>query len=96
MVVQKVNLKKIFDFFSFGNKILQQTVESPLGSDLAPFFVNLFLHMSESDWVQNMCRNELTTARGVKTSFNSLIIYSKLMMGLYLISFIMYVQNKSN
>ena len=83
---KKNNLKESIQFllnksfFIFGNKILQLTVGIPMGSDLAPFFANLFLHMYESNWVQSKCRNELTTARGVETSLDSLVIHEQLMI----------------
>ena len=68
VVFQKTKLKEsirflLNSFFTFDNNILQQTVGIPMGSDPAPFFANLFLHMYESDWVQNMCRNRLPTVR---------------------------------
>ena len=34
------------------NIIMIQVIETPMGSDQAPFFANLFLAQKEADWVK--------------------------------------------
>ena len=43
-------------FLSIGNIIMIQVIEIPMGSDPAPFFVNLFLAHKEADWVKAQCK----------------------------------------
>ena len=50
-------------YFTVGPKILCQIICIPMGSDLAPFFANLFLYFYESKWMNELKKNDLIKAR---------------------------------
>ena len=50
-------------YFYVGSKILRQIIGTPMGSDPAPFFANLFLYYYESKWINEIKRNDLIRAR---------------------------------
>ena len=50
-------------FFTIGNKIFQQIIGIPMGSDPAPFFANLFLYYYENKWLRKVQRSDLRRAR---------------------------------
>ena len=61
----KQAIKYIMDncFFKFGNKVFQQTIGIPMGSDPAPFMANLFLYYYEEKWIRKTKRKDLIMAR---------------------------------
>ena len=56
-------------FFSFGNKIFQQVIGIPMGSDPAPFMANLFLFFYENKWVLKTKKSNLKHARMFGNTF---------------------------
>ena len=50
-------------FFKFGNKVFQQIIGIPTGSDLAPFMANLFLYYFEDKWMRKTKRKNVFLAR---------------------------------
>ena len=50
-------------YFTIGDKIFQQIIGIPMGSDPAPFFANLFLYFYESKWLRKLQRSDLRRAR---------------------------------
>ena len=50
-------------FFTVGNKLFQQVIGIPMGSDPAPFFANLFLYFYESKYVKSLMKRDLSRAR---------------------------------
>ena len=60
-------------FFTVGPKIFCQIIGIPIGSDPAPFFVDLFLYFYESKWINELKKNDLIKARKLCNIFR--IIY---------------------
>ena len=60
-------------FFTVGPKIFCQIIGIPIGSDPAPFFVDLFLYFYESKWINKLKKNDLIKARKLCNIFR--IIY---------------------
>ena len=56
-------------FFSFGNVIFIQVIGIPMGSDPAPFFVNLFVAHQETDWVKAQGKLGTINVRKINNSF---------------------------
>ena len=46
-------------YFTVGPKIFCQIINIRMGSDLAPFFANLFLYFYESKWMNELKKNDL-------------------------------------
>ena len=55
--------------FTVGSKILCQIIGIPMGSDPAPFFANLFLYYFESEWMNDLKKNDLILARKLSNIF---------------------------
>ena len=58
-------LKYLLDncHFKFGNKLFQQVIGIPMGSDPAPYLANLFLYRYESTWLNKTKKNNYILAR---------------------------------
>ena len=56
-------------FFTLGNKIFQQVIGIPMGSDPAPFMANLFLYYYENKWIKNLKKVNLQKARKFCNTF---------------------------
>ena len=58
-------LKYILDNsqFKFGNKLFQQVIGIPMGSDPAPYLANLFLYRYESTWLSKTRKDNYILAR---------------------------------
>ena len=56
-------------FFTCGNKVFQQIIGIPMGSDPAPFFANLFLYFYESKYLRMLQRSDLRKARRFSNVF---------------------------
>ena len=56
-------------FFTVGNKLFQQVIGIPMGSDPAPFFANLFLYFYESKYVKSLMKRDLSRARRFGNTF---------------------------
>ena len=75
LVFNKTSSKKAIEFlmnnchFTIGNKIFQQIIGIPMGSDPAPFFANLFLYYFENKWLRNLQRSNLQKARKFSNTF---------------------------
>ena len=75
LVFNKTSIKKAIEFlmnnchFTIGNKIFQQIIGIPMGSDPAPFFANLFLYYFENKWLRNLQRSNLQKARKFSNTF---------------------------
>ena len=50
-------------FFKIGISVFEQIIGIPLGSDLAPFFVNLVLASYEIKWIKNKKKDNYSIAR---------------------------------
>ena len=46
-----------------------QVIGIPVGSDLAPFFTNLFLAHKEADWVKAQCKVGTISIQKINNSF---------------------------
>ena len=46
-----------------------QVIGIPVGSDLAPFFTNLFLAHKEADWVKTQCKVGTISIQKINNSF---------------------------
>ena len=55
--------------FSIGNIIMIQVIGTPMGSDPAPVFANLFLAHKEADWVKAQCKLGTISFRKINNSF---------------------------
>ena len=55
--------------FTLGEKLFQQIIGIPMGSDPAPFMTNLFLYYYESRWIKELKRTNLTNARKFGNTF---------------------------
>ena len=49
--------------FTLGEKLFQQIIGIPMGSDPAPFMANLFLYYYESRWIKRLKKENLSDAR---------------------------------
>ena len=56
-------------FFSIGNITMIQVIGTPMGSDPAPFFANLFLAYKEADWVKAQRKLGTINVRKINHSF---------------------------
>ena len=56
-------------YFVFGNRVFNEDIGIPMGSDPAPFFANLFLFYFEDKWVRNVQRSDLSRAHKFATIF---------------------------
>ena len=56
-------------FFTIGNFTMIQVIGIPMGSDPAPFFVNLFLAHKEADWVKTQCKLGTINVQKINNSF---------------------------
>jgi len=50
-------------FIEIGGRIFQQTGGSPIGTNYAPFFADLFLHSYEAEFVQELRKGERKLAQ---------------------------------
>lgn len=50
-------------YFSFGNKVYQQVIGIPMGTDPAPYMANLYLHYYEEKWMNNLAKTDNRKAR---------------------------------
>ena len=53
----------LFNYFTVGPKIFCQIIGTPMGSDPAPFFANLFLYLYKSKWMNELKKNDLIKVR---------------------------------
>ena len=56
-------------YFTFGEKLFQQIIGIPMGSDPAPFMANLFLYYYESKWLKEIKKSDLHRARQFGNTF---------------------------
>ena len=49
-------IDNIFDLF--GERVFQQTIDIPIGTNCAPLLVDLFLHAYEADFLQGLPMNK--------------------------------------
>ena len=56
-------------YITCGNKLFQQIIGIPMGSDPAPFFANLFLYFYESKYLRMLQRSDLRKARRFSNVF---------------------------
>ena len=56
-------------YFTCGDKIFRQVIGIPMGSDPAPFMANLFLYHYESEWMKDLKKTNLITARKFSNTF---------------------------
>ena len=50
-------------YFAIGNQVFQQIIAIPLGLDLAPFFTNLFLFYHKWQYINNLKKENVVSAR---------------------------------
>ena len=50
-------------YFTVGNKIFQQIIEIPTGSNPAPILANLFIYSYENKWLRKLQRSDLRRAK---------------------------------
>ena len=50
-------------YFAIGNQVFQQIIGIPMGSDPAPFFANLFLFYYEWQYINNLKKENVVSAR---------------------------------
>ena len=55
--------------FTLGDKVFQQVIGIPMGSDPAPFMANLFLYYYESRWIKELKKKNLIVARKFGNTF---------------------------
>ena len=55
--------------FTLGDKVFQQIIGIPMGSDPAPFMANLFLYYYESRWIKKLKKKDLNIARKFGNTF---------------------------
>jgi hypothetical protein len=57
-------------FVMFGERVFQQTVDIPMGTNCAPLLADLFLYSYEADFIQELLRkNEKKLARSFNFTF---------------------------
>ena len=56
-------------YFDVEEKVFRQKIRIPIGSDLAPFFANLFLYVYESKIIANLLKTDHDQARNLKSPF---------------------------
>jgi hypothetical protein len=57
-------------FVMFGERVFQQTVDIPMGTNCAPLLADLFLYSHEADFIQELLRkNEKKLVRSFNFTF---------------------------
>jgi hypothetical protein len=59
-------------FVVFGNKMFQQTVGIPIGTNCAPLLANLFFYSFEAEFIQNLSHEK---SKPLAVAFNSTFSY---------------------
>jgi hypothetical protein len=60
-------------FVQFGERVFQQTICIPMGTNRAPLFDDMFLHAYEADFLQGFLKNK---DRKLAHTFNSIFRYT--------------------
>ena len=73
-----ISKEKLLDFIDYlidniyvtaGNHVFRQTVGIPMGTDCAPYLANLYLYAIEFNYLNNLMKSNIHTARKLSLSY---------------------------